>query len=69
MTPDIDQIALGSIPLHLRNSLLVILVMIPTSFTIVSSIFQIPNNIFTLLSCSEVLCECLTYIISQQSVG
>lgn len=38
------------VPLHYRNSLLVKIFMVPTSFTIVSSIFQIPNNISTLLN-------------------
>ena len=37
-------------PLHWRNSLLVIFFTVSPSFTTVSSIFQIPGNIFTALN-------------------
>ena len=40
----------NKIPLHWRNSLLVIFFTVSPSFTTVSSIFQIPGNIFTALN-------------------
>lgn len=47
------HVRITKVPLHWRNSWLVILFMVPRSFASVSSIFQIPNNIF--LRCRAVL--------------
>lgn len=47
------RVRITKVPLHWRNSWLVIRFMVPRSFASVSSVFQIPNNIF--LRCRAVL--------------